>query len=114
MVDYAAVLGDAQAQRPPPNSHQRAQRGLNGTDKTPNHDEDQRSGQGPGLTPQHHREQMLLDDSATLQVQLQLNTCGRGAGTHGDVLNVHTEAFGMNRAQRCDGHKRHPSVGGLG
>ena len=21
---------------------------------------------------------------------------------------------GMNRAQRCDGHKRHPSVGGLG
>ena len=24
------------------------------------------------------------------------------------------EIFGMNRAQRCDGHKRHQSEGGLG
>ena len=27
------------------------------------------------------------------RVSTCINTCGRGAGTHGDVLNVHTEAF---------------------
>ena len=28
-----------------------------------------------------------------VHVHLHLPTCGRGAGTHGDVLNLHTEAF---------------------
>ena len=29
-----------------------------------------------------------------------VTTCGRGAGTHGDVLNLHTEVFGTNTRKR--------------
>ena len=29
-----------------------------------------------------------------------VTTCGRGAGTHGDVLNLHTEVFGTDTRWR--------------
>ena len=32
-----------------------------------------------------------------------VTTCGRGAGTHGDVLNVHTEVFGTDTRGRGGG-----------
>ena len=42
-----------------------------------------------------------------------VTTCGRGAGTHGDVLNLHTEVFGTDTKRRGGRGERGERRGGV-